>query len=370
MKDISQIASPTNRIVESTECIADRTNRTKNSIDQKELIHRMSDDVLVAKIKNLAAIERKLTQVMILHISEMDRRKLYLKFAYSSLFEYLIKEIGYSEGAAQRRIDAARLLVTVPELAGKIESGQIKLTQVSHLQKICRQVKKDSGRSVSAELRQEILLKLENKTSAATQVIVANCLNIESQQETSVRKSFQADESVRVELTFSKEEFALIQQVQASLSGQSGGEFKNTIVEMARIIEKMNLPNKKNIATSNATSTSPTEHVTQYNITATVAVKSGNEVNLYNKTYIRDKANKNHKANKANKTLTLKMKKEIKLRDQYCQFKDHLTGKVCGSRYYLEVDHIQPRFAGGDHAPGNLRMLCRNHNQFRYQVGI
>ncbi|MFZ4404258.1 MAG: hypothetical protein ACOYOK_09175 [Pseudobdellovibrionaceae bacterium] len=32
------------------------------------------------------------------------------------------------------------------------------------------------------------------------------------------------------------------------------------------------------------------------------------------------------------------------------------------------MDHIQPQFAGGNHAPENLRIYCRNHNTYRYHA--
>ena len=71
-------------------------------------LENLKDLELNEKIKTLASQERKLTQVILLHIAEVDRRKLFLRKAYPSLFEYLVQEIGYSFGAAQRRIDAAR----------------------------------------------------------------------------------------------------------------------------------------------------------------------------------------------------------------------------------------------------------------------
>lgn len=51
--------------------------------------------------------ERKILHFVISHIEEMDRRKIYLKRAYSSLFEYLTRKYGYSPASAQRRIEAA-----------------------------------------------------------------------------------------------------------------------------------------------------------------------------------------------------------------------------------------------------------------------
>jgi 5-methylcytosine-specific restriction endonuclease McrA len=56
-------------------------------------------------------------------------------------------------------------------------------------------------------------------------------------------------------------------------------------------------------------------------------------------------------------------------RNEGCQFKDSKTGKICGSKYFLQADHIKPRFAGGGNEPTNLRPLCSSHNQYRYTAG-
>jgi 5-methylcytosine-specific restriction endonuclease McrA len=37
-------------------------------------------------------------------------------------------------------------------------------------------------------------------------------------------------------------------------------------------------------------------------------------------------------------------------------------GRRCGSRWKLEIDHVQPDALGGTFDPGNLRLLCRAHN--------
>jgi 5-methylcytosine-specific restriction endonuclease McrA len=47
-----------------------------------------------------------------------------------------------------------------------------------------------------------------------------------------------------------------------------------------------------------------------------------------------------------------------------CQFKT-AEGKICGSRYQIEIDHIVPVSAGGTNSFENLRCLCRAHNQWK-----
>ena len=56
--------------------------------------------------------------------------------------------------------------------------------------------------------------------------------------------------------------------------------------------------------------------------------------------------------------------REIFQRDKgSCQFRDPQTGRICGARFGVEIDHIVPRTLGGDDSPENLRCLCRQHNQ-------
>jgi hypothetical protein len=66
--------------------------------------------------------------------------------------------------------------------------------------------------------------------------------------------------------------------------------------------------------------------------------------------------------------LTPKRKKIILKQQGCCQFKNPATGKVCGSTFNLQVDHIHPKWDGGGNDPQNLRVLCRAHNIFRYEL--
>lgn len=54
----------------------------------------------------------------------------------------------------------------------------------------------------------------------------------------------------------------------------------------------------------------------------------------------------------------------IKSANASCTDKDPHTGRVCGSRYQMEIDHIIPKALGGGDEPENLRILCRKHNLY------
>ncbi len=282
----------------------------------------LKDSELNSKVKSLAVEERKLTQTILLHIVEVDRRKSYLKMAYPSLFDYLTKEIGYSAGAAHRRIDAARLMIKVPEVSEKIATGDINLSQISKVQKLCRQMKKESGQSISSEVQREVLQKIENKNNQQTDLILAQEFNQEIKIDTRVQ--MQKDESERLELTFTKQEMEVLRKAQSLLSNKTGGGLKDTILEMANKIIHSN---------------------ERRTFTSTVEIKKL-------------------------KSVTPKLRKEVLLRDQSCQFKDLKTGKICGAKHFLEVDHIVPKYFFGPNIKQNLRILCRQHNQFRSRTMV
>ena len=91
----------------------------------------LTDSTLLADTKNLVRQEQALLTKILWHLKEVDGRRLYSELRYGSLFDYCTKELGYSESSAQRRIIAARALADYPEIAPKIETGELTLATVA-----------------------------------------------------------------------------------------------------------------------------------------------------------------------------------------------------------------------------------------------
>lgn len=263
------------------------------------------------KLKSLAKEELELLREVIEHIYEAEVRRLYLDFEFPSLFAYLAKGCEFSTGGAQRRIDAARLLAVDPKLGEKIETGAINLGQVSLLQKAIRE--KNKTRKVTTEEKKSLIKKISNKSSQETQKIIAQELDIKIKE--SPKETHQKDGSVRLEVTFSKEDWEILQKAR----------------ELA----------------SNATHSNDWSKVIKY---------------------LAEKFNRQ----KEGPTFTASVKKQVLQRDQFCQHEDRVTKKVCGSRWNLHIDHIKPKWAGGGNEKENLQILCQKHNHHRYrqQAGI
>jgi hypothetical protein len=68
--------------------------------------------------------------------------------------------------------------------------------------------------------------------------------------------------------------------------------------------------------------------------------------------------------------IPIKTKREIFQRDQCCQWRNKNTGKICGSKYLLQLDHIQPRWANGSNDRANLQLLCGIHNRLKYKQEV
>jgi hypothetical protein len=98
-------------------------------------LKHVTDKTLLEDLKMLVANERIFLTKILHHLREVDDRKLYSDLKFSSLFEYAMKELGYSEASASRRIQAARLLKQIPTIEKKIESGALSLSNLAKAQR-------------------------------------------------------------------------------------------------------------------------------------------------------------------------------------------------------------------------------------------
>ena len=72
-------------------------------------VSALPDQVLLAQTRSLARHEQALQILVLDHLREIEARALHLRRGYSSLFDYAVRELGYSDGArlAPHQGDAA-----------------------------------------------------------------------------------------------------------------------------------------------------------------------------------------------------------------------------------------------------------------------
>jgi hypothetical protein len=86
---------------------------------------RLSNDELLAQLRQLVCRTNALETDLIEHVAEVDERRLYLEWAHPSLFAFLTEELGFSEAVAQNRILVARASRRFPRMLALLRQGQI-----------------------------------------------------------------------------------------------------------------------------------------------------------------------------------------------------------------------------------------------------
>lgn len=162
--------------------------------------------------------ERSLLAQVLWHLKEIDRRKLYSDQKCGSLFEYCVKVLKYSEGAASRRVSACRLLRDLPEIAENIQAGELNLTQLNQAKNFFHEM----GLQGSGE-KKKIIDEIKGKTLRETEEI------LDSKRENQTKP--------KVTVRLNKETYDELTRLKA-LKGHSCPDFDVLIMKMAKIASR------------------------------------------------------------------------------------------------------------------------------------
>ncbi len=301
----------------------------------------LSDQQLLSELKSLVQRERELLMEILKFLFEVERRQLFLSRGYPSLFAFCMGELAYSESQAHTRIQAMRLVKSVPEAAEKMESGALSLSVAAAAQSAFRRSQK-LELPVSPADKKTILASLSNlSTRNAEQILLermpASAVPIEKTKPVTsqlTRIEFNADAALMQKLEKLK-----------NLTAHKNYEGQwDTLFSLLADIGLRHLtsdPNKnaklKNSASNDAA------------LLGTSQVDGGPQRNL-------------------SRHIPAVVKRHVWNRDGgRCQYRDPVSGRICSSEHAIQFDHRHKFSEGGDHKPENLRLLCAAHNQWREQ---
>lgn len=91
----------------------------------------LGNDQLLIELKGLLKRDRVLEAELISHLGEVEARRLYLEQGCSSMFDYCVKELRFSEGVAYKRIGVARAARRFSGLGLAISRGELHLSAAS-----------------------------------------------------------------------------------------------------------------------------------------------------------------------------------------------------------------------------------------------
>ncbi|MBK9293147.1 MAG: HNH endonuclease [Oligoflexia bacterium] len=319
------------------------------------MIAKLSNIELLNKTKLLVKEETHKTLEVLHHLREVDRRRLYLKISYPSLFEYCVHELKYSHSAAFRRVEAMRLLRDLPEVEAKILKGSINLTTASQVQGF---FKKQISPSPNAQTKSitnkadklDLIQKLENKSTREVQKELIN-LNPDLLPKEKLRPIGQLnsfdEQKYELKVVIDESLKAKLDKLKSLMSHKNPNfNYQELITKLAdQALKKLDLVNKQ-----------PTK--LQRKALPAAGSKSDNS--------------ENSRAIKHSRYIPAYIKQQIWQRDQgQCQYKDPLSQRQCKSTHFIQIDHITPFSQQGSSLDiNNLRLLCGNHNRWRHAQDV
>ena len=127
------------------------TNVTSSASEELlSTIAVLPDQVLLEQTRMLARHEQALQLCVLDHLREIEARRLYLRLGYSSLFDYTVRELHYTEAAAWRRIKAMRLCRETRGVRERLQDGSLNLSSAALLQNSFERWERSGGGPVAA----------------------------------------------------------------------------------------------------------------------------------------------------------------------------------------------------------------------------
>jgi 5-methylcytosine-specific restriction endonuclease McrA len=308
-------------------------------------LRNITDNILLNKLHSLVQNEREITLQVLHHLREVERRSLFAKLAYPSLFEYAVKELKYSEGAAQRRISSMRLLKELPQLEAKVEAGALSLSTLAKAQSFFRH-ERENIKTPAKKI--EILVKLENKSAREVE---KKLVSMSSSPERLAPERLRSVTATYSELKILVEDGFLkdIEELRGLLAhSRPHASIKELIAYAVDRAVKELRPKAPGRATETPISAQTKESVVQPKTMDTP----------------HSHAEPTQSKNTVSRHISQEVKRQVWRRDcGECGFVDPISRRKCGSKHGLEYDHIVPFAVGGETTSENLRLRCRTHNQ-------
>jgi hypothetical protein len=304
-------------------------------------LKQLNNDDLKSLICRCNSNERKATANLVAALSEMDTRKLYLECGFSSLFGYCTEVLNMGEGEAYRRVRLARMSQECDGVLEALAEGKVSLSvlvelapvathaNVSELLTLCTRKTKRQVLQLLADRQPEPDVK--PLIRALPQPEIKPTSPQRQLTPTSARRVKRhaaplGDRRFSVQFTASAQTEALLRKAQALMSHRQPDGDMDAIFGAALEALCEKLGKEKHGQT--------------------------------------ERPQKERAQAKRGRHIPAAIRRAVYQRDGgRCAWES--GGRRCGDRYMLEYDHVRPWASGGEHAVGNLRLLCRAHNQGR-----
>ena len=410
----------------------------------------LPDQVLLERTRMLARHEQALQLSVLDHLREIEARRLYLRVGYSSLFDYTVRELHYTEAAAWRRIKAMRLCRETRGVREWLQDGSLNLSNAALLQNSFERWDRGAGGRTAtgsppagtnaapragsapsatsgkaqgspspvldARARKQLVERAVGKSTRQVQQMLAE-VDPEAAAPAERLRAL-GDGRWELKTVIDAECQRGLQQLRELLShvdphltvGQLVGRLMREGLERYDPSQPRRRKRKSDPAGGERSSgsagmpgdggpggASPRRRLGPPPGSRTSAPKRGAPPTDRGRTAGGAMANEPTAPAKprvatgssiperraggagelpsvekargsSGRSIPAAVKREVWRRDQgCCTFVDRDSGRRCGSRFFLEMDHIVPVAVGGGAEPGNLVLRCAAHHRYRHE---
>jgi hypothetical protein len=280
---------------------------------------------IIARLKTLRHREHECTVEIIESLVQCNREKAYLEHGCSTLWDFLVRELNYSNAAASRRYKAMKCAERFPQVIGMLRTHELSLSTLAQAESLLGEVNDPK----------ELLDRLAGKSHREVERVVALERPVPRKPKELVRRvavkpkttsaplleapaTEPIEERVTLRTSLSVEKFEAFEQARAIVSRKHpGASVEDVFNEMVEFFLKHKSPKQRKPA----------------------------------------------KPKPRTRHIPVATRDQVMLRDkQRCTFRSR-SGRKCNSTHNLQIDHIKPFALGGTHDPRNLRVLCAAHNR-------
>jgi len=328
-------------------------------------IKKLGNSELLQQTHSLVKEERRIG-VQILHrLKEISYRRLYSELGYSSLFTCLVQEFKYPEATAYRLLNAMKLVSEVPEVEGKIQSGQLSVSTIAQVQSYCQAQKRENGLDIKLEEKKQILQAAEGRSKRETEKLLTSLhpeqplpLMKETERvltphDTEIK--FVANDQLLAKLNRIKDLTAHknINPSYSELFDMMADTVLNKIDPIIKV-EKLKLKQQKaEEALHQSEVLAEVPEVIEELPPGEVSDPMNNETD----------SPVNSQIKKKSRYIPAQIRREVWVKaGGQCCYVHPANGHRCTEKRGLEIEHLQAFAKNGTHKLSNLLLYCRNHN--------
>lgn len=397
------------------------------SLHDQKLVNSLVADVasqspaeLRANLARAIATEHQATADVLRYLAEYEARELHLRDGFSSIYTFLTKGHGYSEGAAARRCNVARFARKYPAVLSEISGGRLSLSvvdliaraasrgdvredQLGSLFDFCARKSKSEAEGILARMGGGPVAPVRRESVRAVSVKVAAPAQIGDPQNTAFGSGFNFDEPRRpveaseidaaevdtahadAPVPQMPQEFHLSLRLAAAAMDQlrraqelmGTPDLASTIERLATFHNERKDPMRAPMRKASRPTTPPAAVRGEKGTPPPAAVKKekGSTPPAAVTSPMKDTppaavtskpVGTPPAAVVRSRYIPAVVRREVFRRaGGQCSYVDAASGRRCQERRSLQVDHIQPWACGGPNDSENLQLLCRAHNMMR-----